>query len=344
MTQPTRPLFGGKAGHSGGGVFEHYIKTFREKRTELTFAFKGDPKEEGVVFSYREHFDHTTTMPGARSAGVSYGCAKAEGADNCIGCDFPVEHPEWTNAWLKTEAGKKRFGESFTAAKENRRKADFGWGIRDASGKWVLPCIDAEGNVNLFKIGWNFLTHLSGLIEEVGPLHEQRFVVLKTGTSFNDTAYSALPTGKPPWTTERDIPPFSEIADLLGKKYLEAFGVYVEKGLTNEDGTPTGEAAPDPDQGSQDPEGDAEAQEQRAPTPTTDALKEKAAADGPKMPHGLDGLDIPEGWDPFLAAREATPTQLKEWLDNDPRGANDYPARAPKSVLVSLVEKAQVPF
>lgn len=344
----TRPLFGGKAGASAG-VFEHYIKTFRDKKTEVTFAFEGDPLEDEKLFSYREHYDYKMVMPGARKAGVSYGCAIAEGAENCIGCEYPVDHPEWTDDFLKSDDGKAMFGDDTNAAKQNRRKADPGWGIRNASGRWVMPVIDKDGNVNLMKIGWNFIKYLHDMIEQVGPLEAQRFFVLKLGEGL-DTTYSILPTNQPPWTTERDVPPFSEISDLLGKKYLEAFQAYVDAGLTTEDGRPTGASLPDTTgEDSQAPAADeAQAtigagQEPVADkTPASDAAK--ARAEEPKMPSGLEGLDIPDGWNPFLTAREATPTQLKEWLDNDPRGAHDYPPRAPRGVLVSLVEKAQVPF
>lgn len=344
----TRPLFGGKAG-SSAGVFEHYIKTFREKKTEVTFAFEGDPLEEGKLFSYREHYDHKLVMPGARKAGVSYGCAIAEEAEHCIGCEYPVEHPEWTDDYLKSDEGKARFGADLQGAKQNRRKEDSGWGIRNASGRWVLPCIDVDGNVNLMKVGWNFIKYLSEIIEQVGPLEAQRFFVLKLGEGL-DTTYSILPTNKPPWTTERTVPPFSEISDLLGKKYLEAFSAYVDAGLTTESGEPTGASLPDTTgEESQDPAGD-EAQASReaaaaaeaVKTPATDKVKAETAK--PQMPAGLEGLDIPDGWDPLMEARESTPTQLKHWLDNDPRGAHDYPPRAPRGVLVGLVEKAQVTF
>lgn len=344
----TSPMFGKKSGERpAGGGFEHFLKTFRDKRTVVTML-EDDPKTEWLEF--REHFDNRMVMPGARSAGVSYPCAKHEGAERCIGCDYPVDHPEWTDEFLRSDAGKALFGDSLVGAKDQRRKQDPGWGIRDASGKWVMKTItpsdpnkaDSEGYVSLYKIGFKFWKHLVGLEEELGSLTNQQFVVLKTGENFNDTAYSALPLGKPAQTTERDVPTNSEIGDILGKKYKEVFDLYVDAGLTNEDGTPTGEAAPDTTgEESQDPAGD-EAQAAIAKS-AAKGKPSKEEAFG-ETPAGLDGLEIPEGWDPHLKAREATPTQLKHWLDNDPRGAHDYSSRAPRGVLIGLVEKAQLPF
>ena len=346
-------MFGKRsADRPAGGNFERFIKTFRDKRTVVTML-EPAPKTEWLEF--REHFDHLLKMPGARFSGVSYPCAKHEGAPSCIGCDYPVEHPEWTDEFLKSDEGKALFGDSLTGAKDTRRKKDPGWGIRQASGKWIMKCLVVpEGKsadqayVELYKIGFKLWEHLiecetTWPTEEMGNLTDQQVVIMRTGEDFNTTAYSALPTRKPPFTTERDIPTNAEIGDILGKKYTEAFEAYVEAGLTNEDGTPTGAPAPAVGEESQDPGGAGdEAQTEAVQTPASDAAKGRAA--DKQLPKGLEGLDIPEGWDPFLDARTASIGEMKDWLDNDPRGKHEYPARPPRPDLIKLIEKAQVPF
>lgn len=348
--------WGGRAADrpASAGGFSHFLKTFREKSTPITFVWD-NPGDN--FYEYREHFDRFTTMPGARSAGVSYPCALDAGGERCIGHDFPVEHPEWDDEWLRSEAGSA-FGEKMHQRKAERKKRDPGWEVRDPSGKWVFPAVTEEGYIALYKIGYNFWTHLKGVYDELGTITNQVFKVIKVGENFNDIAYSALPTGQPAKTSERDVPSLSDISNLLGAKYKEVFDVYVAKGLTNEDGTPAGAEPVATGGGDQAPAqvGTTATQkaEPTAQTPASDAAKERSSE--PQYPKGLDELDVEwteDGkiqlangviWDPLLKAREATPTQLKEWLLNDPRGAHTPPPRAPRGVLLSLVEKAQVPF
>lgn len=324
----TAPMFGKRSADRPAGGFEMFLKTFRDPLTKITFLWD-NPKDEFI--EYREHYDR------AVGKGLSFPCAVHEGAARCVGCDYPVEHPEWTNEFIK-ESGMSR---------DERKKLDPGWDVRDAGGKWVFPAIDEKGYVSLYKIGFKFWKSLQGTYDTLGTITNQVFGISKSGQSFNEIQFQAIPLGGEAQKPKENatLPTASYVSELLGKKYLEAFQAYVEMGLTNEDGTPNAAAqapgVPDPDPVEIDRTGDPAkdglaARKARAEAKGTTPDEAQTMSEAPAAP--------PEGWDPNLNAREADSADLKTWLEQRPEdrgGPIEFPAKAARSVLMGLVERAQ---
>lgn len=346
--------FGKRAGDviRGGGQFELFMKTFRDPRTPVSFLWD-NPEIEFIEF--REHFD--------RALKVSYPCAVSAEAVRCVGCDYPVEHPEWTNAWIREQGS-----EHGISTRDDRRKADPGWDVRDSAGKWAFPAVPGEDPnktfASVYKIGYNFWLHLRELHKELGSITNQRFVVLKAGDSFNTTAFSAMPTGKPVLVPKEPIS-FKAVMNILDVNYAKAFAKYVEAGYVDEAGTPAhdptvpflGEFVPLNSRPAAPTGASDEAQAVVEPARPKDVASEALAGHKTKakvapttnaqMPKSLDGIDpadFPSDWDPVLNARQASLPDLKDWLDRHPAGPIEYSPKQVRSVLVGLVEKSQVPF
>lgn len=351
MTAPAGLQFGRKASQVPSAENrELYLVNFKKGKNIIT-CWEPDPSE---WIQTREHFDHWRQM--------GFACAVFAGAASCMGCDWPVEHPEWTWEWLRDKA--QNLDEM---DRQKRTELDPGWSIKEPSDKWFLRAVNEDGFNRVYRIGYTLYATFKEFAADpdYGPLNNQVYEVKKSGEGFG-TKHIVVPTRRDPIKGKYPMTPDSEIFDALGKKYLDAFNRYVELGLVDEAGRVTEEAGHDgPREEVPAAEQAPQADEAQAAEPTSDIVKDSLnkakttqaakatnplvkAAGGvatPDLPRGVTAdMEIPEGWNPHLNAREADTVDLKDWLDRHPAGAVDYPARAPRSVLVGLVEKSQVPF
>lgn len=160
---------------SRAGTF--WMKTFRDPETKVRFLWD-DPENNWI--EYREHFDRTAKM--------SYPCARAEGAETCIGCDHPEE------------------------------------AVQKAGSKWAFPVLDDRDYVQVYKIGVKFWKALIGQHRLFGTLTDRDYAVMKMGEDFNEITYQAVPVSQPFERTPQIAIP--DIGELLKAKYVEAMAVY----------------------------------------------------------------------------------------------------------------------
>lgn len=309
------------------GPRELYIVNFKDPKTEISIhEVDSDPNDWIQV---AEHFDHKRQM--------GYPCALFADAAYCIGCAWPVEHPEWTNEWLRDKDANTEGMD-----KAERAKQDPGWSIRDPQSKWIVRAINSEGYNRVYRIGWKlfsqFKEHFAD--EEYGALNNRVYQIKKSGSGLQ-TETTAIPTNKEPFKPKYPAPPESEIWESFGNKYLSAHSKYVELGLIDEANQPTLEAKDNEPRADEAPAKEPEAKADSAP-PADEAQS------GTTHWVPMEPVELEDGtkWDPNLVAREADSPDMKAWLDNRPEkfgGPIEYPARAPRSVLVGLVEKAQTP-
>jgi hypothetical protein len=309
------PTFGKKAKDRVRTDHEFFLKTFKEPVTKIRFLV---PSTDDFV-EIKEHFDKAEKM--------SFPCAKYEGADACVGCDYPVEHPEWADL------------DAFGMTKDERKNQDKGWGVRDASAKFIFPALDEKGYVSVYKIGWNFYKDLKALHELVGPLNTVDYGILRAGDTWNSTSYQAQAVSAPyEREVKTQIPTTEVISGILGDKYRYALEKY---------GYDTGEAQAIPPV---DPMNTASAQASQQlppaqhvePTTPGDAVSETlAAAKNARADKGLPGPATEPGdnADGIFVPREASAGEIKDWLAEN---SVEFPAKAPRTVLVNLAEKKMV--
>lgn len=204
------PTFGKRSKdrpQSAGGEYEMYLKTFGEGQNRIRIL-EDDPNN---WVDYKEHFDNAMKM--------SFPCAKYEGAEECKGCDYPVEHPEYAD--LDTHFP----GVNYSQQRDTRKKLDKGWAVRDVSRKWIFPCIDDKNYISIFKIGAElkdeFIAHYAAL----GSVTGTEFVVTRTGKGF-DTKTRATPVPGAVREPKYAIPGEKEIQETLGSKYAYALEKY----------------------------------------------------------------------------------------------------------------------
>lgn len=306
--------FGKRTGHTGsssGGAFEYYLKYFKEAQTRLTVL---DPNMPGnsdtdkgndstpTWMKYREHYDHALKL--------SYPCAVDAGGEECCGCSYPVEHPEYSD--LDTYFPDGTYSEKIQA----RKKADKGWGVRDASPKWILPAIDPDGYVSLFKLGKSVRDDFQTQFEVLGSLMNNEWVVTKKGSMLN-TEYGLVAVPGEVREPKFAIPGDAEISSVLGSKYakaLEAYGYDVP-------------AAPQPDPApAWDPNDDSQ-DEAQAQVPDTGA---QADTNLTAQATNTGELFVP---------REASTGEIKDWLTTN---KVTFKATEARSQLISLAEKKLV--
>lgn len=206
------PTFGKRAAdrQNDAAQNEYYVKSFKEKRTDIRFLFD-NPKEDFVEI--KEHFDKTNK--------ISYPCAKFEGAQACIGCDYPVEHPEWSD--VDEYFPNMKFNE----AKDERKKQDPGWGVRDVSSKWLFAAIDPKGFVSVYKIGYKFWNDLCELHELMGTITDKDYAIIRSGETWNTTGYQAQAISQPYERKAKvSVPTVESISSVLGGKYVYAMEKY----------------------------------------------------------------------------------------------------------------------
>jgi hypothetical protein len=309
------PTFGKRSNErpasGANGNFELYLKTFKDPQTRIRIL-EDNPE---TWTEYKEHFD--------KSLKISFPCAKHEGADACIGCDYPVEHPEWSD----TETHFP--GLTYAQARDERKRQDPGWGVRDASSKWVFPAIDPKGFVSVYKIGYNLWDAFKNQYGVLKSVTGTEFVVVRSGTSFNDTNYT--PTAVPGQVREPKaaVPTEQVISDVLGNKYSFAMEKY---------GFEPGEDVPaQPDPAPVVPSD--EAQATPPPAKTGDLAADELAARRAAAPD--TGPVVEPGDSPAhgFIPREASTGEIKDWLAAlDP--PVEFNPKAARGVLVGLAEKA----
>lgn len=300
------PTFGKRASERAADTAQqdYYVKTFgKENRTDIRFLWD-DPRNNFVEI--KEHFD--------KAQKISYPCAKFEGAPNCIGCDYPVEHPEYA------DLDEYFPGLKFNDAKDERKKKDPGWATRDTSSKWLFPAIDPKGFVSVYKIGYKFWTDLAGLYDLVGTITDKDYAIIKTGDSWNSTSYQAQPISQAyDRPAKVSVPTPEAISDVLGSKYVYAMEKYGMDVSGIEMTPPKPEAqnsAPDPEP----------VQSPVNPAPVQD-------------PDNIVPVDpVGPGTEPVFNSAEASAGEMKDWLTEH---GVEFPARAPRSVLSGLVNDKQ---
>ena len=82
----------------------------------------------------------------------------------CIGCNYPVEHPEYADLDAHFPGVPK------SQARDARKKIDKGWGVRDVRSQWIFPCIDAKNYISIFKIGFNLWEEFKTQYEVLGSV------------------------------------------------------------------------------------------------------------------------------------------------------------------------------
>lgn len=310
------PTFGKRSNQrpagGGGSSFELFLKTFKDPQTRIRIL-EDDPD---TWVEIREHFDNGLK--------ISFPCAKHEGADACIGCDYPVEHPEWEDTDTHFP------GLNFSKAKEERKKLDKGWGVRDSSSKWIFPAIDPKGYVSVYKIGYNLWDSFKNLRSVVGSLTATEVVVVRSGSGFSDTNYT--PTAVPGEVREPKaaIPNEQVISSILGKKYLYAMEKYGMEVPEQEEA-----AQPDPAPATEPAGDEAQQGEQWSPHEPGDdnawAKEEEARKAAPDT-----GKAAAPATEPMFIPREASIGEIKDWLTQH---EVEYPPKGARQVLVGLAEK-----
>jgi len=256
------PTFGKRSNQrpqSGGGEFEMFIKTFGDGQSRIRIL-EDDPNQ---WVDYKEHYDHGLK--------ISFPCADYEepGSD-CVGCKYPVEHEEYADLDASFP------GLNRSQARDARKAADKGWGVRDVSSKWVFPCIDAKGYISLYKIGFDFWKEWCGHYEILGSVTAQEFVVKREGQGFGTTT-QATPVPGEVRQPKYPVPGAEQISEALGRKYLYALEKY---GI----------------------------EPSEVPTPHVETSTEDAPDTGP-------AAEEPTGDEPFVP-REKSAGEIKDWLEN----------------------------
>jgi hypothetical protein len=309
------PRFGDKSKRPvRSGMF---LKNFKDPQTRI--AILEDKPEDW--FDFKEHYDKN-----AGKNGIFFPCAKYEGEEECLGCDFPVEHPEYSDL----EAAFP--GKSKSEARQLRKKEDPGWGVRDVSSKWVFPAISPDNYVNLYKIGFNLWEHFKNQFSVLGTLTGTEFIVSRSGTNFNDTNYTptAIPGEVRKPKSGVPIPDHKAISEVLGADYDKAMKIYGHEPDEGDVAQPDPAPVPDADEAQANPPstGDLAADTlaaARANAPATGAATEPITEPGVSPAHGF----IP---------REASTGEIKDWLAAlDP--PVEFAPRAARPVLVALAEK-----
>lgn len=301
--------FGKRNRPSGGGGFDLFLKTFPDGQSRVA-CLEDNPEQWTNVF---EHYDRK--IGGAN--GMTYPCAVEEGAADCIGCSYPVEHPEWED--LKTHFP----GLEWRDAMDARKKADPGWAVRGKSQKWVAAFIDPKDYVSIYKIGKNLWEDFCAQYSVLGTLLGNEWVVKREGKGF-DTKHNAIAVPGEVRKPKAEVPTDQVISEVLGKKYAYALEQYAEAGIEPM-------SAYDPSQGSQ-------AAPDPAPVESTgDPVKDAiTAAKAASMTPPAESA-APEGFVPA----EAGTGEIKDFLDGlEP--PVEYAPRAPRPTLIKLAEKAMV--
>lgn len=338
------PTFGSRSNNAkptggGGGKFEMFIKNFKESMTRIA-VLDGDPN---FWVKYLQHYDRKA----GGANGMAFPCAKFEGADACVGCDYPVEHPEY-------EALDEHFPEgTYSDKMQARKKADPGWGVRDTSQKWIVPAIDPKGYVSLFQVGVGLRDDFITQHKVLGTIMGNEWTITREGTGFN-TEYGlvAMPGEVRTPKAGTTVPDEAFISGILGKKYVYAMEQYgFAVGDDDQGGfQPDPTAAPDPAPVAQQPDPAPQADEAQASAPAPAAEPTQAPATGAAALAGTGGPPAPH-----FVPREASTGEIKDFLDNGPEGYDkewvkvDYAPKAARQVLIGLAEKVMtereiVPF
>lgn len=278
-----------------GGSFEMYIKTFEDGKSRIA-VLQDDPETWTEV---REHYDPKLK--------ITFPCAKHEGFDECLGCDYPVEHPEWED--LKTHFPDLDWRD----AMDERKKQDWGWNVRAFSEKRIFPALDPKGYVSIYKVGKGLVEDFQTQYEVLGSIMANEWTISRSGTGFG-TKYglTAMPgdVRKPQYP----VPTLEQIQEALGRKYSYALEKY---------GKEPADSAPPAEQSQPDP----------APVPTTGPAAESAVD-----PANPTSPPAAENKEPAFIPREASTGEIKDWLASlDP--PVEFPAKAPRGTLVTLAEK-----
>lgn len=303
---------------------EYYVKNFKDPRTDIRFLWD-DPKSNFVEI--KQHFDKPNKM--------SYPCAKFEGADACIGCDYPVEHPEWA------DLDEYFPGLSFSDAKDKRKKDDPGWNTRDVSSKWLFPAIDPKGYVSVYSIGYGFWSDLCALFDLMGTLTDKDYAIIRSGDSWNTTSYQAQAISQP-YAREAKVavPTADNISSVLGGKYVYAMEKYGLDTSGMEDTTPAPTPAekpafdPAPVVDPANPASHAlpAAVHTEVKNPGDPGSEALAAAQNKRADLALPGPDQTMlGFNP----KEADSGEIRDWLTAQ---GVDFPPKAPRTVLTKLAE------
>lgn len=293
------PTFGKRSNQrpqGAGGGYEMYLKTFDDGQSKIAIL-EDDPSQ---WVDFKEHFDFALK--------ISFPCAAyEEPGTECIGCNYPVEHPEYAD--LDTHFP----GVTKSVAKDTRKKLDKGWGVRDVTSRWIFPCIDAKDYISIYKIGFNLWEEFKGHYEILGSVTAQEFVIKRTGKGF-DTTTQAVPVPGEVRKPKYPVPGMKEISETLGKKYAFALEKYGFEVPTDSGASTPADVANEVDPANAGPAGQ----------PNTGP----AAPEEPKEPS-------PTSFIP----REASAGEIKDWLE---KAKVEFPAKAPRQVLVGLAEKKLV--
>lgn len=284
-----------------GGGGEIFIKTFKDPRT-LVWFLQDDPD---TWVEYKQHFDN-----GAKRG---WPCAIHEGANNCVGCEFPTDDPDDDQSP--------------------------GTRVRSTASRWVFPVIDEKGYVSLYMCGFKLWSSLKELYKEYETLTDAQYAIRRSGSTFNDITYTATKTDnrqKP--EAKVAIPDDEYISNILGKQYVEAIERY-EYDPNEGHGEPAEHGQPDPDPVPPERSGDV-ASEALAAAKTTAAKKSPAKKAG-----GVKGAHVAKA-DEAQAEHQSGEApafddmglgELKDWLDE---AKVDYPKNAGRPVLLGLAKQA----
>lgn len=345
------PTFGSRSNNAkptgGSGQFEMFIKNFKDSMTRIAVL---DP-DPNLWVKYLQHYDRKA----GGANGMAFPCAKFEGADACIGCDYPVEHPEY-------ESLDEHFPEGTYSEKiQARKKADPGWGVRDTSQKWVIPAIDPKGYISLYQVGVGLRDDFITQHKVLGSIQANEWTITREGTGFG-TEYGlvAMPGEVRKPKEGARVPDEAFISGILGKKYVYAMEQYGMDAGTDQGGfEPDPTSAPDPAPVTEPAADEA----QSGPQSSSAAPSTAASAAAPTAPEpaqtpatgaaALAGTGGPPP--PHFVPREASTGEIKDFLDNGPEGYDkewakvDYAPKAARQVLIGLAEKTMterdiVPF
>lgn len=116
--------------------------------------------------------------------------------------------------------------------------------VRKGSPKYAFNALDENGNLGVYKIGRTMFDEMKMAAEDVDIAEDitaQDVFIVRQGSDFSSTSYSYKLAGRPyPIDFDGEL---HNLDQVLSSKYVEAYHLYEEAGLADDEGTYVDEAS-----------------------------------------------------------------------------------------------------